>query len=199
MVIIGVLGLLAVLLLVPLAKAKAKAPGINCTNNLKQVGLAFRMWSDDNGVYPMRLRTKDFDGPSYAMQQKMYVYFQTMSNELNTPKIVVCPGDNRNSGTNFTTDFGNLKVSYFVGMDTDETKPRMFLSGDRNLALNNSPIQTSLVSVKSTDKLAWMQEDIHHGQGNVGLADGSVRRFPSSGLQPALSHTGTNVNRLALP
>ena len=147
----------------------------------------------------MQYKTNNFDGPSYAAQQKIYVYFQAMSNELNSPTILVCPDDaKRTPGTNFTTDFNNSNISYFVGMDADETRPEMFLAGDRNYFINDSPAQAGLISVKSTDNLGWTHK-IHQDQGNVGLADGSVQQYTSSGLQQALRHTGTNVNRLAVP
>ena len=66
--------ILAALLLPPLAQAKAKAQRISCVNNLKQVGLAARMYASDH---------KEFFPPD----------FQSMSQELTTPKILVCPGD----------------------------------------------------------------------------------------------------------
>ena len=85
----------AAMLLPALAKAKAKAQTINCMNNMKQIGLAARMWSQDhNGTFP----------PD----------FLSMSNELSTPKILVCPADSRRAApvTLGWEQFNPQNVSY---------------------------------------------------------------------------------------
>jgi type II secretory pathway pseudopilin PulG len=199
LVIIAVLAILAAMLLPALAQAKRKAQRINCVNNLKQTGLAFRVWEGDNGdKYPMAVSTDKGGTMEFTTGAGTFRHFQVMSNELATPKILVCPADTRVAAVNFV-HLKNQNVSYFVGLDAEDINPQRFLDGDRNLTGESDP-ESGILKLVPGQRVSWTQ-DIHVNQGNAGLSDGSVQQYSNSGLREALKNSGdpTNTWRIALP
>jgi hypothetical protein len=88
--------------------AKAQADKIKCVNNLKQIGLAARIWAgDNNDAYPSN--------------------FISMKNELNNWVVLQCPSDQSRSLTSWAdVEAGN--VSYILLTPVEETYPASVLA-----------------------------------------------------------------------
>lgn len=197
LVIVATLVLLAACLLPALAVAKAKSKRINCASNLKQVGMSFRIWPGNRPYYQMRVPAHEGGTMEWVAGGEAWPHFLVMSNELNTPYILVCPADQRTRAASWAT-LSRTNVSYFVGVDAEETQPQMFLSGDSNLEVGGKPVSPGLLNLRTNIAVGWTAAR-HVRQGNVALADGSVQQYSSTKLREALARTGVATNRLAIP
>jgi hypothetical protein len=117
-----------------LARLFAKrAVQITCVNNLKQVGLAFRQWALDNAdQFPFNVSTNAggtrelCDRGTDGFERNAACHLLVMSNELNTPKILVCPKDKRRQpGVSFT-GLEAAQVTYRLrsGTNLNEANPQ---------------------------------------------------------------------------
>lgn len=171
-----------------------------CRNNLKQVGLAFKIWpSDSSDAYPMRTGKEAGGTLELISSGKVFVHFRVMSNELSTTKVLICPSDPAKAvARNFDADFTDRNVSYFIGLDTEEGQPQMFLAGDRNLAVGKTPVGQRLFVLTTNTAVQWTKT-IHRDCGNILLADGSVQSVSSRQLPALVQNQGVATNRLAVP
>ena len=76
-----------------LEDARQRALSIQCVNNLKQLGLAVRVWALDNG---------DMSPPTLLQ----------MTNEMSTPKILVCPADTGRKAADNWAAYSSANCSY---------------------------------------------------------------------------------------
>jgi hypothetical protein len=192
-----VIGLLFVLILIPgMVMSKARSQRINCANNLRQMTLAFKTWAlDREDTFPMNLGTNRGGTKEYVPEGPAFKHFQALSNEFANPRILICPSDTRRPALNIT-GLSNSNLSYFIGLDVQDTNPQMFLIGDRNLT--NGPLPLNHILTLNTNFPAAWTRELHRYQGNVGLADGSVQQFSSNALNATIGGLAYS-NRLAFP
>lgn len=165
-------------------------------------------------------------GASGSWGQYIWQAFAVMSNELNTPKILACPAEYDSSRIVATTFASSVpagqgavgfasrnNLSYFIGIEADESQPQMFLYGDHAMgagqAANNNAAAIGWQGIYAPNTplgtatnggAAWMDNSQHGKQGNVALADGRVQGFSISELRQGLKNTADlNNNRLLFP
>jgi prepilin-type processing-associated H-X9-DG protein len=199
-VVMAVIAVFAMMIDFPApSHAKARALRIQCVNNLKQNGLAFRVWESDHGDnYPMAIPETNGGTMGFTTGPNAWRHFQLMSNELSTPKSLICPADDsRMPATNFVF-LSNSNLSFFIGIEVaNETNPRMILSGDHNIT-NGTPVKNGVLELTTAHPAAWTSE-MHNKVGNIALADGSVQQVSIVDLHAVVANTGLATNRLQMP
>lgn len=204
LLVIVAAGLALIAMILPqVSKTKRKAQQIDCVGNLKQIGIAFRLWSHDNlGHYPMTHSVTN--GGTLEVSNLVWRTFQVLSNELGAALIIACPGDLAIPEKDFAS-LSNTNISYFIGLDAAESQPEFPLAGDRNLQIGRKSVD-KMLTIRSNDTVSWFGKT-HLGNGSVALSDGSVQVFTSTRLQAAVTNAirlnweaNTNATlRLAMP
>lgn len=183
-VVMAGIAILAACMLPALAATKPKAERLNCSNNLRQVGIAFRSWviahdgrtpqttSDAQGGYSGQvglrvLTAQQWNG--YGGSRGVSMIFLSLSNNLSSPKSLYCPAEYEinyrepattfagvvPSGSNGVPYTNDLNCSYFLGVDASGTAPRMLLAGDHNLGGNGNPPTTPFLAAPNSGSAFW--------------------------------------------
>ena len=198
LVLMVILLVLAALLSPALARARSKARLIYCDNNLKEFGTAYRLWANDHGDLVPLQQTRSNGGWNELLTRTnlgpiCFTNFSIMHAEFGeSPKLVICPADERRPAPDFTNHFSNLNVSYFVGVSANDIYPQSIAGGDRNLGPGPFPTPDygyspsngigNDVAVPLAGTTCWTLK-MHSGTGNILLGDGSAQQTSSTSFR----------------
>ena len=134
LVVIGIIAILAALLLPALQKARESANQIDCTSQLKQVGLAMTMYAGDN-----KSNLPVYDNDIKNSHNSKGLYYLGFMDYLKTPKVLICRSSKNSPFDDFKKDPStdnlipadtakNAKTEknsylYYAGFNTDDMTP----------------------------------------------------------------------------
>ncbi|MGP8200458.1 MAG: type II secretion system protein [Limisphaerales bacterium] len=188
-----------------------KAKRIACVNNLKQIGIADRAWENDHGnKFPASTAMTNGGWNDFRARTNAgaycWVYYWIMSKESGLmPSVLTCPADERRPAMNFESLKDNSHLSYFIGVQANDTNPQSVLGGDRNLGPGSvsapdygfSPANGMGNDVNITGPVCWSLR-MHSsgstvGAGNILLSEGSIQQTTSASFrktwQPSAGET----------
>lgn len=176
----------------------SKPTQIACMSNLRQIGLGFWLYYQDNSNQsPWQV---SFDASSVAAD-----CFLKLTPYLKSPKAFVCPADKARqvAPTNFF-GFNTTNLSYFVATLSNATNPYAILAGDRHLASNNQPVRPGVLAITDNAAMSWTKE-LHFTKeskqtlGILLFAAGHVARTPTKELPDVLTKQAIASTRLVVP
>lgn len=191
---IAIIAILAALLLPVLEGAKGKANRTRCSNNLRQVGLAYHMWAHDHeDKFPMEVSTNSRGTLEYSQTgDAMFAFrhFQALSNELLDPRLLVCPVDRRVPAVAFA-DLLNENVSFGVNTRAAFGKVDSVLAADRNVRTSGR-MEYTYLQFGPGDAVEWSGA-LHGFRGNVLFGDGHVDAVPNGSAKQVFTAGGDVV------
>jgi hypothetical protein len=195
---VAVVVLILVGMILPPSHDIRKARAIKCVNNLKNVGLAYRIWAmDNNGLFPFHVSTNKQG--ALELTNDIAAQFRVLSNELAIPKIVVCPRPSSKviEATNWT-EFSAKNVGYFINIGAGEAITNSILAGDLGFTVDGLRPTEGINRIRPHARISY-PEDVHNGIGHFVQAGGSVSQVKNEKWPLLLGPSGSPTNLFLLP
>ena len=212
---LGVVFLFLCVALPGLANNRGRSQQIVCIDNLRLIGRAVQLWQADHSSHETPWGSVVVEGGTGPREAQAYLGFRMLSNELVSPKVLVCPSDLSrisNAADNWSTStnggYANARyrdnaTSYTLTYHSFFTMPNSLLSSDRNLRVDSyaricsfSPLPGLFSEIfMGAQPTATWTNNVHGFAGNILHTDGRVTQTSSNSLKNYLgSLRGTPTN-----
>ncbi|HEY5913287.1 MAG TPA: type II secretion system protein [Verrucomicrobiae bacterium] len=205
--VVGIVLLILLMITVPtFDRRPQRAWVVHCANNLRQINLALQVFASDHGDrFPSQVSLTNGGSMEMIAAGSPAPHFQTLSNEVPTPKVWICPTDKAKHVATSYVGLNNTNVSYFLSVDLQPTNTPpsfTFLAGDRHLQTGGTPVKPGLFLLTTNASIAWTRElhgNMNPPGGNIVFLDGHTEFLTNHRLGPIIRNQGIPTNRLAVP
>lgn len=197
-VVIATLALVGTVLLPYIAKPKNNGQRITCVRNIKQIGLALRLFSNDhNDKFPWKVLPSSGGADISAVGTELALQYMVLGTNIPSGNVLACPSDEAVVSNPNLFSLSRSNISYFICLEADDYQPWNLLTGDRNIT--GGTYSNGIYVLPSRCGQAGWGTNMHRSAGNVGLSDGSAQQLTVQGLNKQLRSMPDKVVRLLVP
>ena len=146
--VVIVTALVIFLVLPSIARLTAKTSRSSCIINVKNIGLAYRIFATDNAdFFPFQISTNR--GGTSELSNSVVAQFSILSNEIPTPILVCQTRKIRQVPAKDWTSLKSSNVSYYLCLNANQAQTNSILAGDAGFSVDGAIATNGLIALTS--------------------------------------------------